>query len=228
VAKNEKFMKPTRAGLVLTAAWWLGSTVVALHATDWKTNDGKVYQDVKLMHLDADSVTILYADGGARIPLTKLSPDLQRRFGYDPDAARAAAEARAKDDAVNAKALQAEMDQASQQHQAGPEPTVAEADSTQPDSSTATGALPATPVFNSGTHHVMSEIATPAASANSTHHSMDDLTQSATAMRRDLSDPTYHTMAHLVYTVRKEGLGPDRTDPNHHTINEAVDSNNTK
>ncbi len=39
-------------------------------------------------------------------------------------------------------------------------------------------------------------------------------------MRRDLSDPAYHTMAHLFYTV--QSLGPDATDPNHHTIDEAV------
>ena len=89
--------------------------VLPLHAEDWKTTDGTVYQDVKVIKVEDDAVTILYEDGGARIPLAKLPPDLQKKFSYDPVKAKAAADARAKADAENAKNLQAEKDLAAQQ-----------------------------------------------------------------------------------------------------------------
>ncbi len=210
-------------------AFLLGVSFAAARATDWKTSDGKTYEDVKLIHLDEDSVTILDKEGGARIPLAKLTPDLQKRFGYDPELAKAAADARAKAAALDAKALQAEMDEASQLHQAGKEPAVAAATSEDP-----TGPVSAkapqentAPAPGSGTHHFMDEIAASAAgnaagAVDASHHSIDEATQSAGAMRRDLGDPTYHTMAHLFYTVRTTGLGPDTSDTTHHTISEAT------
>jgi hypothetical protein len=220
-------MNSIRICLALLAAGFMGAT--ALRATDWTTTDGKVYQDVKLIHLDADSVTILDTDGGARIPLDKLPANLQKRFGYDPDVAKAAAEARAKEDVENAKALQAEMNQASEMHQPGAEPT--ETASTSTDATTTTDAattslsISPTPVYSTGTHHFMDEITTSATSLaadpnDASHHSVDEATQAAASMRRDLSDPTYHTMAHMFYTVKS--LGPDPTDTTHHTMDEAV------
>jgi hypothetical protein len=204
---------PARVALLTVACG-----IFPLHAGDWKTNDGKVYQDVKLIRLDRDAVTILYADGGARVPLANLPPELQKRFGFDPAAAQAAADARAKEAAANAKALQAEMDRASEQRQPGPEPVPEE----DPSESEATSGhpLPASPVFASGTHHVLDDMNLGSLKSDPSHHSMDETAQSGAAMRRNLSDPTYHTMAHLVYTVHS--LGPDPTDPNHHTMSEAA------
>jgi hypothetical protein len=86
-----------------------------LHAEDWKTTDGKVYQDVKVIKVEDDAVTVLFSDGGARIPLIKLPPDLQKRFSYDPVKAKAAADARAKADAENAANLDAERALAAKQ-----------------------------------------------------------------------------------------------------------------
>ena len=64
-----------------------------LRAEDWTTTDGKVYHDVTVLKTDPDAVTILDHDGGALVPLSTLSPDLQKRFNYDPaKAAIAAAE----------------------------------------------------------------------------------------------------------------------------------------
>ena len=54
-------------------------------AEDWKTTDGKIYKSVKVVKQDADSVTILDSDGGARIEFSKLPTDLQKRFNYDPN-----------------------------------------------------------------------------------------------------------------------------------------------
>ncbi|HEX4141699.1 MAG TPA: hypothetical protein VHY09_15225 [Candidatus Methylacidiphilales bacterium] len=77
-------------------------------AEDWTTTDGKIYKDVKVVKLEPDAVTILYRDGGALVPLATLPPALQEKFRYDPDKARAAANARAKADRDNPAALEAE------------------------------------------------------------------------------------------------------------------------
>lgn len=81
-----------------------------LYAEDWTTTDGTVYQDVKVIKIEDDAVTVFYKDGGALIPLAKLPPDLQKKFSYDPVKAKAAAEARAKADATDEKKLEAEKE----------------------------------------------------------------------------------------------------------------------
>jgi len=81
----------------------------SLFAEDWTTTDGTNYQNVRVVRVEDDAVTILYKDGGALVFLNKLPPDLQERFDYDPVKAKAAAEARAKADAENAQELQAEI-----------------------------------------------------------------------------------------------------------------------
>ena len=89
-----------------------------LRADDWKTTDGIIYKDVKVMRVQDDALTIIYADGGALVPLAKLPPEVQKKYGYDPVKAKAAADARVMADAANAKALQAEMQQADKQKRA--------------------------------------------------------------------------------------------------------------
>jgi hypothetical protein len=86
-------------------------------AEDWTTTDGINYQNVKIIRVEDDAVTILYKDGGALVPLFKLPPALQQRFGYDPVKAKAAAEARAKADNENSKELQAEIELANKMKQ---------------------------------------------------------------------------------------------------------------
>ena len=69
-------------------------TLIALQpirAEDWRTNDGKTYTGVKVVKVEDDAVTILCDDGGARIALATLPPDLQQKFHYDPAKAQAAA-----------------------------------------------------------------------------------------------------------------------------------------
>jgi hypothetical protein len=106
----------TKLRLSVIAA--IAVTLLPAFAEDWTTNDGKTYQNVKVMKVEVDCVTILDSDGGARIELAKLPPDVQKKLGYDPEKAKAAAEQRAADDKANAAALQAEMDQAEAQKQA--------------------------------------------------------------------------------------------------------------
>jgi hypothetical protein len=64
-----------------------------------------------VIKVEDDAVTILYKDGGALVPLVKLPSNLQKQFHYDPEKAKIAAQARAKRDAQDAAALQAEKDQ---------------------------------------------------------------------------------------------------------------------
>jgi hypothetical protein len=82
-----------------------------LLAEDWTTSDGTLYQNVRVVRVEDDAVTILYKDGGALVFLNKLSPSLQERFYYYPVKAKAAAQARAKADVENAKELQAEIEE---------------------------------------------------------------------------------------------------------------------
>ena len=84
---------------------------VAVFGEDWTVN-GTTYHNVKVLKVEADAVTILDDDGGAMLNLSDLSATLQKRFNYDPAAAKIAADERAKADAENAEALQQEMNQA--------------------------------------------------------------------------------------------------------------------
>lgn len=73
--------------LWLVAALLVGVSLSGLvRAEDWTTTDGKTYSEVTVIKSDSESVTILDKDGGARIPLFKLPPDLQKRFSYNPSA----------------------------------------------------------------------------------------------------------------------------------------------
>jgi len=95
-------------------------TLVSLPAwaEDWTTTDGKFYKSVKVIKVEDDAVTVLCSDGGALIPIVKLSPTLQKRFSYDPVKAKVAADARAAAEAKNNQQLQAEIDQATKLKQA--------------------------------------------------------------------------------------------------------------
>jgi nicotinate-nucleotide pyrophosphorylase len=97
--------------LIIVKAILLAFALCSINAfaEDWTTTDGTKYQKVQVIRVEDDAITILYKDGGALIFLNKLSPLLQQRFNYDPVKAKAAAEARVKADAENAKELQAEI-----------------------------------------------------------------------------------------------------------------------
>jgi hypothetical protein len=80
---------------------------LSLHAEDWTVN-GKTYQDVKVILVEPDAVTIMDSDGGARISLADMPADLQKKYGYDPVSAIAAAAKRQADEAASDQALQVE------------------------------------------------------------------------------------------------------------------------
>jgi hypothetical protein len=83
---------------------------VALRAEDWTTLDGKSYKSVQVLSHDDGYVTILDADGGAKLMLTELPPELRARFGFDPAKAAACV---AATEAAETKEQQAGAAQAS-------------------------------------------------------------------------------------------------------------------
>jgi hypothetical protein len=70
---------------------WIGLFTVTLGFAE-ETNltltvDGITYNNVRFVHPTPATVTIYHSTGVATIPLAQLPPDLQKRFGYDPQAA---------------------------------------------------------------------------------------------------------------------------------------------
>ena len=57
------------------------------------TTDGKSYFSAKLAGVEPKGISILDSDAGAQISFGKLSPELQQRFGCDPQRAAAYASA---------------------------------------------------------------------------------------------------------------------------------------
>ena len=96
-------MKP-----LLTMTGVLVLAIASARAEDWKTTEGKSYQGVTVLSHDDGFVTIMYAEGGARVPLSTLPPDLQKRFGYDPAKAAAAIAAAAAEDKQEREAWRAD------------------------------------------------------------------------------------------------------------------------
>lgn len=70
-------------------------TVSILHAEDW-TILGKTYQNVTVGQVEPDCVHITYANGIGRIMIADMPPELQKRFSFDPVAAKAASDAKVK------------------------------------------------------------------------------------------------------------------------------------
>jgi hypothetical protein len=191
-------------GLAMAAFCLLLSTA-GLRADDWKTTDGKVYQNVSVVKAEPDAVTITHQDGGARVPLATLPPEVQKQFNYDPATAKAAADARAKADAENAKALQAEMAKAQQLRQAQ---WVAENPNT---STTSTdNSSTGTPASAAAT----TPASTPVASTGPVHHSTSDLVDVNQRLRDDHDDPNHTSTSYL---LKNSSLNPDPSDPNRHT-----------
>jgi hypothetical protein len=98
--------------LLCVLSFWIVLTTVRVQADDWYLNDGRIYRDVLVIKVEDDAVTILDSSGGALIPLDKLPDFLQKKFHYDPVKAKIAAQARAKREAADARALQKEKEAA--------------------------------------------------------------------------------------------------------------------
>jgi len=61
-------------------------------ADDFKTTDGKEYKNAKVSRVEPDGIVITFSGGIVKIPFTKLSEELQRKYNYNPQAAKSFAE----------------------------------------------------------------------------------------------------------------------------------------
>lgn len=56
-------------------------------ADDFKTITGQEYKNVSLSRVEPDGIVITFSGGIVKIPFTELSPEIQKKYGYDPKAA---------------------------------------------------------------------------------------------------------------------------------------------
>jgi hypothetical protein len=80
----------TRTWLFVIVA--LVVTLLPALAEDWSVN-GKDYHNVTVGKVEPDRVHITYDGGIGTVMLSDLTPELQKRFNYDPQKAKAAAKA---------------------------------------------------------------------------------------------------------------------------------------
>lgn len=52
-----------------------------------KTTDGMTYKECTVTKIEPDGLTIIYSDGAAKLPYSKLSTELQQKYAYDSRAA---------------------------------------------------------------------------------------------------------------------------------------------
>ena len=77
----------------------------------WKVS-GNDYTNVVVQKVEADCVTITHSQGGARLDIAQLDPEIQKLLNYDPDLAAQAAAKRKDDEAASTMLLDQEKNQA--------------------------------------------------------------------------------------------------------------------
>ena len=71
-----------------TLALFLILCVASIALADhFKTINGKEYKNAKLSRVEADGIVITFSGGIVKLPFTELSPEIQKKYGYDPAAA---------------------------------------------------------------------------------------------------------------------------------------------
>jgi hypothetical protein len=71
----------------ITLAILAGLCASIVLADDFKTIDGKEYKNAKVSRVEPDGIVITFSGGVVKIPFTELSPEIQKKYGYDPAAA---------------------------------------------------------------------------------------------------------------------------------------------
>jgi len=79
---------------VLLTVIVMGLCCLTARAEDWTVN-GKTYHNVTVTKVEPDKVHIMFDGGIGSVNLSDLPPDLQKRFNYDPQAAKVAEKAEA-------------------------------------------------------------------------------------------------------------------------------------
>jgi hypothetical protein len=86
-------------------------------ADDFKTVDGKEYKNATVSRVEPDGVVISFSGGIVKIPFTELSPEIQKKYGYDSQAAAAyTAEQNEKSNALNQQRKAEEQTRTEERH----------------------------------------------------------------------------------------------------------------
>jgi hypothetical protein len=89
--------------------------VATARAEDIETVNHRVYKDATVSRVEPDGIVITMKSGIVKIPFTELSEEYQKRFGYDPEAAKVfAADVERQQSALSAQ-MQAEKEKAEEQ-----------------------------------------------------------------------------------------------------------------
>lgn len=75
--------------LVLAAVASISSVSLADEVQTLITTNGHRYEKARITEVTPISITIFHSTGVSRVPLSEFPPNVQRRFGYDEDKARA-------------------------------------------------------------------------------------------------------------------------------------------
>ncbi|PAW76980.1 MAG: hypothetical protein B9S32_12815 [Verrucomicrobia bacterium Tous-C9LFEB] len=78
--------------IVYFGLWILSFGVLQAASTDTydqlKTADGLTYNACTVTKVEPDGLTIIYSDGAAKIPFSKLPTDIQQKYNFDPNVAQ--------------------------------------------------------------------------------------------------------------------------------------------
>ena len=89
--------------------------VATARAEDIETVNHHLYKDATVSRVEPDGIVITMKSGIVKIPFTELSEEYQKRFGYDPEAAKVfAADVERQQSALSAQ-MQAEKEKAEEQ-----------------------------------------------------------------------------------------------------------------
>src|SRR5215210_78522 len=78
-------MKPRLLLIVLLSS----ATLAPARGEDIATTVGREYKGVTISRTEPDGIVIMHSAGIIKIPFTELSPELQKKYGYNPQAAAA-------------------------------------------------------------------------------------------------------------------------------------------
>jgi len=86
-------------------------------ADDFKTVSGKEYKNVTVSRVEPDGIVIKFSGGIVKIPFTELSPEIQKKYGYDSQAAGAYSAEQNQQQAALAQQRKADEQQRLQERQ---------------------------------------------------------------------------------------------------------------
>ena len=87
-------------------------------ADDFKTINGQEYKNVTVSRVEPDGIVITFSGGIVKIPFTELSPEIQKKYGYDPKASADFQQQTYEADAARTRQLAAAMEKRRQELEA--------------------------------------------------------------------------------------------------------------